>query len=292
MDQKIVYILCCLAAIAIFLYRSYHLESDDPGDEGKRDTKTNVDLHLIYPLDPEAQTDIDIIAIHGLGTKSPDTWEFKDTRSGKVIKNWLQDADMLPSKIGKARIFTCDWPAEMFETSKMAKMRIEQIAAVLNDGLNRRPTNNYNDDKRPILFIASCLGGIILMKALTESKEHDPIPFATRGVIFLATPFHGTAFENIAYWAKPGMSLRAWLHGKRVTALAKAWESSFEIERLSNKFIAFQGKHKVLHSAFYETLPSDLLKKHLLWPLNKLFKREEIVSLFSIENLSSLAGEN
>lgn len=285
MYQTIVYTLCCLAfaTIAIFLYRSYHLEPEYSGDKGKRDTKINVDLDLVYPLDPEAQTDIDIIAIHGLGTKSPDTWDFKDVRSGKVVKNWLHDADMLPSKIGKARIFTCDWPAEMLESSKMAEMRIEQIAAELSNGLNRRSPNNDDNDKRPVLFIASCLGGLILMKALTEPKKHDPIPFATRGVIFLATPFHGTAFENIAYWAKPGMSVRAWLHGKRVTTLAEAWEPSLEITSLARNFTAFQGKHEVLHSAFYETAPTDLLKKNLPWPLNALFKREEMVSPKSLK---------
>ncbi|CAI7667678.1 unnamed protein product [Penicillium bialowiezense] len=165
----------------------------------------------------------------------------------------------------------------MLESSKMAEMRIEQIAAELSNGLNRRSPNNDDNDKRPVLFIASCLGGLILMKALTEPKKHDPIPFATRGVIFLATPFHGTAFENIAYWAKPGMTVRAWLHGKRVTTLAEAWEPSLEITSLARNFTAFQGKHEVLHSAFYETAPTDLLKKNLLWPLNAVFKREEML---------------
>ncbi|KAL6850728.1 hypothetical protein ACO1O0_007853 [Amphichorda felina] len=59
---------------------------------------------------------IDIIAIHGLGAKSPDTWTWKDRKDPKTQVNWLSDPKMLPSVVGSARIFTCDWPADMFQT--------------------------------------------------------------------------------------------------------------------------------------------------------------------------------
>ncbi|KAK4169606.1 hypothetical protein QBC43DRAFT_190662, partial [Cladorrhinum sp. PSN259] len=49
-----------------------------------------------------------IIAIHGLGTESPRTWEFKK-KQGDVAVNWLSGRDMLPAALPTARIFTYYW---------------------------------------------------------------------------------------------------------------------------------------------------------------------------------------
>ena len=62
-------------------------------------------------------TVIDIIAIHGLDTKSPDTWTWRDRRNPNVSVNWL--ADLLPVDVEKARIFTLDWPANLLQPSEL-----------------------------------------------------------------------------------------------------------------------------------------------------------------------------
>lgn len=190
-----------------------------------------VHLRQVHP-DPqnvEAETDVDIIAIHGLDTRSPDTWTWKDPdnlqdRSQWV--NWLED--LLPKeetrKINTARIFTCDWPAELFERSDFKQETIKEIARRLLDGIKGRPSA-----KRRILFIASCLGGIILMQALVLGGHHDSnraddlehryISENTRGIIFLATPFRGTSFKEIARWAELLLKFKAEVRGQRVTDL-------------------------------------------------------------------------
>lgn len=59
---------------------------------------------------------ISIIAIHGLDTGSPRTWEAYETEDasgprGRTV-NWLSDDDMLPFVIPEGRIFTFDWDSD------------------------------------------------------------------------------------------------------------------------------------------------------------------------------------
>src|SRR4051794_32309089 len=74
--------------------------------------KAAVTLDPALPSENEDEADIDIIAIHGLDTKSPDTWIWKKSPDDLVEEgvNWLKDPHMLPARFPKARIFTCDWP--------------------------------------------------------------------------------------------------------------------------------------------------------------------------------------
>ncbi|CAI4217700.1 unnamed protein product [Parascedosporium putredinis] len=74
-------------------------------------------LDLVSPPENEDGADVDIIAIPGLDTKSPDTWIWKPQPPGRSADasrsevNWLKDPRMLPALVGSARIFTCDWPS-------------------------------------------------------------------------------------------------------------------------------------------------------------------------------------
>ncbi|KAK9853657.1 NACHT protein [Penicillium brevicompactum] len=189
------------------------------------------------PVVSKTETDIDIIAIHGLDTKSPDT-----------------------CKVGKARIFTCDWPAEMFESTKMARKRIQELARRLIDAIKRRdPPNNEN---RPILFIASCLGGIILVKALLDTIDNDPIRSSTRGVIFLATPFWGTAFDDIAHWARCALEVSARCGRKRLTSQDELIAGpTFDMSETVHSFSRLQKKEKYYVFTFYEKGLSNIYRK-------------------------------
>ncbi|KAK6709696.1 hypothetical protein SNK04_010644 [Fusarium graminearum] len=109
---------------------------------------------------------------------------------------------MLPAEVPGTRIFTCDWPAELFETNDSVALKIEELALFLLQGI--LGSNSKRD--RHILFIASCLGGVILVQALVAAKhEYATVREATSGVIFLATPFRGTSFQDVALWAQPGL---------------------------------------------------------------------------------------
>lgn len=179
-------------------------------------------LSQVYPLEDGTKTDIDIIAIHGLDTKSPETWTWVDRHHPSGLRiNWLQDQNMLPSKAPRARILTCDWPADIFETSNVAPKAFEELARDVLACIERRPlaANNCTGRKgRPILFIASCIGGLLLMKTLVMAKK-SPVSTATLAIVFLSTPFSGTSFQDVAKWAEPGLTACAWFQGKRATNL-------------------------------------------------------------------------
>ncbi|KAM0462960.1 hypothetical protein ACHAPV_003083 [Trichoderma viride] len=190
-----------------------------------------------------ADTDIDIIAIHGLDTKSPDTWISRSNFPHEDV-NWLACPHMLPERIGPARIFTCDWPANLLERPDLVQKTADEFARLLLAGIKRRPlptkTGYAKTKDRPIVFIASCLGGIILIKALViagHSSEYAVVRQSTRGIIFLATPFRGTSFQDVADWAEPG--LRAWasIRGQKVSSLLDDVKgSTFHLEELVRKF--------------------------------------------------------
>ncbi|KAG4259309.1 hypothetical protein FPRO03_12985 [Fusarium proliferatum] len=175
-----------------------------------------VEFNLVDPpgkITPETDTGIDIIAIHGLDTKSPETWAYK-TPEQRV--NWLVDKNMLSKEVPGTRIYTCNWPAAMFETNDSVPFGIEELATSLLQGLLGLISNR----DRKLFFIASCLGGVILMQTLVMAKDnYAAIQEATRGIIFLATPFRGTSFEDIAVWAQPGLSALASIRNQRLTGL-------------------------------------------------------------------------
>jgi hypothetical protein len=241
------------------------------------------------------ETDIDIIAVHGLDTKSPDTWTWKSPRSAQTDSsagdnhesrdvNWLKDSHMLPSEVGRARIFTCDWPAELFQSGDLVQGTIDDIALSLLDGIHRRSlTKNKAGEDRPILFIASCLGGIILIKALVDadnqSNDYHHLRKATRGVIFLATPFEGTSFEKVASWAEPGLRIWASIRGEQLNPLIKmARHPDFDLNNLMRKFAQLDKDPGFHIATFYETRKTILYRK-LLPQLPDAWSQGEVVSV-------------
>ncbi|KAJ2992334.1 hypothetical protein NUW58_g521 [Xylaria curta] len=229
-----------------------------------------VTLCQVYPSESDATTDIDVIAIHGLDTDSPRTWTWKHQRPKQDV-NWLEDPEMLPKMIPTARIFTCNWPADLFEQPDYEQKVIEEFARLLLAGIQNRPLAINEDprrDNRPIVFIASCLGGIILMKTLVlATHNYRTVRHATGGIIFLATPFRGTSFQDVAAWAEPG--LRAWasIRDKNVSNLLEYTKSTIQLGELVGDFTAFcleEGLDKSV-STFYETGKTSLLRKIVPW---------------------------
>ncbi|KAK0648836.1 hypothetical protein B0T16DRAFT_371477 [Cercophora newfieldiana] len=237
-------------------------------------------LQQVYPTkdDPEEGRpgpDIDIIAIHGLDTNSPGTWEWKVPSNRKTGDpatevNWLANPDMLPAVIKinevRARIFTCDWPAQLLQKSSVPITLPESAQSLRGSIIQHLKANTT----RPILFIASCLGGIILIKALEIDNQHTKdntdspsLTRATRGVVFLATPFRGTAFQNM-----PGFLLKilASMQDQTVTALIDTLGATPDLDELTKGFITLTTNHDYHVVMFWEARNTVLLRKfHLAW---------------------------
>ncbi|KAK0753569.1 hypothetical protein B0T18DRAFT_313554, partial [Schizothecium vesticola] len=227
----------------------------------------------------ETDTDIDIIAIHGLDTQSPDTWTW-DPKGTRV--NWLEDPHMLPKRFPTARIFTCDWPADLFERPGFVQKMFDEFARLLLASIKGRPpaTNDQPRRDRPIIFVASCLGGIILAKALVmASDEYESVKRETRGIVFLATPFRGTSFQHVATWAEPGLRLWAAIRDKNVSNLLELVKPTFSLGELVRSFTTLCRQNELTDHVFifYETGKSSLPRKIAPWLPASLSQEQPLV---------------
>ncbi|ETS82945.1 hypothetical protein PFICI_04821 [Pestalotiopsis fici W106-1] len=281
----LVVVLVCLlwSSLRIALSISQSQSSDKyPINESATKSPSPRSVRLVQvhpPRGKEIETDIDIIAVHGLDTRSPDTWIWK-SKTGDV--NWLADNFMLPSRVGSARIFTCDWPANLFEHAAYSQKMFDESARLLLAGIEAqlRQSAPAKTQARPILFVASCLGGIILMKALVMARfNHNNIKTAVRGIVFLATPFRGTSFRDVAALAEPGLRLWAFLRNERVSKLVKEVMPSRELEDLVGDFttVCRVDGYVECMVTFYETGMSSLPRKIFPWLPDFLSQKKPIV---------------
>lgn len=228
------------------------------------------------PFVGDDDADVDIIAIHGLDTRSPETWEWRDGADGQQV-NWLSASCMLPSQVGSARILTCNWPADAVQQSASIPLTLKELARRLLAAIldtRRHPSKANLRATRPILFIASCLGGIVLMEALGiadhPDSDYHALRKATRGIVFLATPFRGTSFESVARWAVPLLNAKARLRGQIVTNLFDSIKGPTDkLQELVRNFIrlCLDKNHPCRVFTFYETEKTVLERKLYSGPL-------------------------
>ncbi|RTE78459.1 hypothetical protein BHE90_007052 [Fusarium euwallaceae] len=99
---------------------------------------------------------------------------------------------MLPSVLPDCRILTYDWNANIDKDAATQSLRGH--ATTLLDKLHI--DRDESGKNTPILFIASCFGGLLLAEALLLASDpfrnYQDIYHSTIGAIFLGTPFQGT----------------------------------------------------------------------------------------------------
>ncbi|KAK3332561.1 hypothetical protein B0T19DRAFT_415984 [Cercophora scortea] len=219
-------------------------------------------LRRVVPVgdvDSADHRNLDIIAIHGLGTESPRTWEYKlRGEDGKVV-NWLADADMLPAVIPEASIYTYDWNANYFEDAPVQSIlgHAHSLLVLISD--------LQGSNHRPIIFIASCFGGLILAEALTraaqQGSEYRHILQSTVGITFLGTPFSGSDASQQAQWQViVGGIMGEQTSNQLVDALNT---SDRELRKLTQQFAELAGRDsdRIPICCFYETKETEMLRK-------------------------------
>lgn len=132
---------------------------------------------VVQPTIGEVQ--FDVVAVHGLGSNWRTTW-------GDLLQpcSWLQD--LLPKEIPNARIWTCGFDVREYIRHDLITSRSKSL---LNSFEKQR-----EDPKRPIIFIAHSLGGIILEAALQESSKS--LRASVHGIVFLGLPQFGVREEK------------------------------------------------------------------------------------------------
>ncbi|CAG7854429.1 SubName: Full=Related to WD40-repeat protein (Notchless protein) {ECO:0000313/EMBL:CCA73885.1} [Serendipita indica DSM 11827] len=149
-------------------------------------TSKKEDLGLVELACPEDPT-VDIIAIHGLNGHREKTWMTDDG----VL--WLRQ--FLPSSLPRARILTYGYDADTHSTECVSTQTMRRHAVGLAQAILRK----RKDARRPIIFVAHDLGGIILKWALVICNNEDleskdglrNIVVSTHSILFFGTPHSG-----------------------------------------------------------------------------------------------------
>ncbi|KAJ4109706.1 hypothetical protein NW768_012142 [Fusarium equiseti] len=178
-----------LVVLALILYRLFVIRNEI--QRRRRDIGHG---HLETVFNP-ANADFEIIAVQGLGSDPNSTWKSKQA----PVKD---DSDLLerllPQRLPNARIsrfiYNSDWD---YDGSLVSP---KQLGENLVDAFERHVKDV---PLLPIVFICHSFGGIVTKHALLEAgnkiKVKDQnIWGATRGIIFLGTPHHGSSLSSFA----------------------------------------------------------------------------------------------
>ena len=215
------------------------------------------------PLTPRS-----IIAIHGLNTDPHRSFNAhaEEGNSKSPLVNWLSDKDMLPAVLENtgslpARIFTYQWEANTFHNASSHSFKTQ--AQLLLDKIWEMRTGSETTEL-PLLFIASCFGGILLAKALVRAAgfadEHSPertILSRTKGIVFLGTPFRGSQGAGAAEYR----IMVAGLVGGSTASdslLRVLDDNPGDRGELTDAFVTLASEHRIALDFFYETEKTDI----------------------------------
>jgi PGAP1-like protein len=111
--------------------------------------------------------------------------------------------------------------------------------------------------KKPIIFIAHSLGGIVVKDAVFFAKNHPnftkEVFAAIEGVIFLGTPHHGSPVASLGKLAYE--ISRIFLQNPNIGVLRTLESKSEVLERISEQFNMMLAQHSLKLHSFHEELP-------------------------------------
>ncbi|KAI1124664.1 Alpha/Beta hydrolase protein [Nemania abortiva] len=145
-------------------------------------------LEVVYD-GPEAK--LDIVAVHGLNGHREKTW----TATNGV--HWLRD--LLPRDIPDIRVLTWSYDAATHSPDRASCQCLYSQGLELVADLTRARTLTQSIE-RPIIFVAHCLGGLVVKSALIHSdaarygvlRDRRLVITSTYGVLYMGTPHRGS----------------------------------------------------------------------------------------------------
>ncbi|KAI1312152.1 hypothetical protein F5Y03DRAFT_391118 [Xylaria venustula] len=215
-------------------------------------------LEVLYPcqnLSSDHEINVDIVAVHGLGSNVDWSWAWQDKSGYRPPVHWLKDLNMLPSVVPHARIITYNYESRWH--AKAPETRLELYGEELATSLH-----NFRSDipKRPLIFIAHSFGGLVVLYGLLHADRTETLKdlaMSTVGFAPLGTPFRGTKMQDLARKV-------AWL----LTPLGSHAGTIAELEpdgkHLSDQVHAFgqlRNRLDIPTTCFFELYDSDYGKK-------------------------------
>ncbi|KAF7540975.1 hypothetical protein G7054_g929 [Neopestalotiopsis clavispora] len=205
-----------------------------------------------------------IVAIHGLDTQSPRQWEAWKTDGDQTSErvHWLKDVHMLPSKITNARIYTYDWNANLDKGAGA-----DSLFGFAESFLEALLIHSEDHNDRPLVFIASCFGGLLLIRALSRAAEYQSeyqrIIRLTAGAIFLGTPFQA-CHSTFSTAAQVRALVAANAGGQSAEELASYLNQDYKLDEVVQRFreVVKIKEFTFPITCYYETLASDFRSLH------------------------------
>ncbi|KAI0901834.1 hypothetical protein F4806DRAFT_501929, partial [Annulohypoxylon nitens] len=182
---------------------STNIDRDDESNLISPTAADTLGLRVIAPAPIDANVDVDIVAVHGLGGDAFRTWT-----AGETI--WLRD--LLPGQLRNppdefkngpndtkvARVMTFGYDASVFTDSQ--NTNAFTIARDLLDDLKTMRLGSVST--RPLILIGHSLGGIVIKKALTFAQMrpalYSSLLHSIVHLYFFGTPHQGTDPSSMA----------------------------------------------------------------------------------------------
>lgn len=210
-------------------------------------------LEILYPKPSSAQPDsfvVDIIAVHGLNGDATNTWKHP-----KNNHFWLQDS--LPLDVKGARILSYGYNADVAFGNTTANVW-DHAKSLLGSLIDEREPDDVS--KRPIIFIAHSLGGIIVKQALVwahREPQYRVIKDHTLGIVFFGTPHRGSDKAN---YGRILANVATGVMHKPKSRLIDALQSNSEtLMKLTSEF-KFEAPNMEIIT-FYETRPMGIFSR-------------------------------
>lgn len=225
----------------------------DPSQAGRstlRSKKEEDDFGFLE-LAPGENPIVDIVAIHGLDGHRMKTWT---AENGTL---WLQD--LLPGELPNVRVLTYGYDA-----NTRSRKGVSTETIYLHGVALLRDLSAVREDasRRPIIFVAHSLGGIILKQAINichtqpfDSKESfRDILVSTHAVMFLGTPHSGTNGVELVKLMNSVMSI--FLETSE-TVLKHLKRNSEELYNIQESYIS--ASRKIDAMFFYEAYKTPII---------------------------------
>ncbi len=192
----------------------------------------DIERYEVFSIANKANSDFDVVFIHGLGGDKFTTWQ---NSNGQSWQDWLaQDYNVSVHTIAYGANAT-NWIEH--------DMTLEQTADFLLSSLQHQGIG-----KKPYMFIVHSLGGLlakrILMKA-DNQREHQEIANMCKAIVFFGVPHTGSGWATLLSYADP--ILRS---SNLLSALPKDTNSLNEMALDFDNFMVLKGIETFV---FYET---------------------------------------
>ncbi|KAK4203133.1 hypothetical protein QBC40DRAFT_318486, partial [Triangularia verruculosa] len=147
-----------------------------------------------------------IVFIHGINGDPIKTWEYvrpSNDRKSNAAETVLWPRDLLPRAFPNARVLSFGYNGNLYRNRNESTPNIRELAhALLSDLTGQRQDIKLH---RPIIFIAHCLGGLVVRKALhvaTYNVRFHGVFEETIGILFFGTPHIPSAIDAWDHYAK------------------------------------------------------------------------------------------